>query len=56
MPDPALPFLFAGFAVAWLVLGGYLVYLWRSQRDVASRLSELERRTAGEDRSAQDDR
>jgi CcmD family protein len=40
--DPSLPWLFAGFAVVWVLLGGYLVRLWRAQRDIARRLESLD--------------
>lgn len=43
MSDPALPFLFAGFAVVFVAIGAYLVRLWRGQRRIDERLDRLER-------------
>jgi CcmD family protein len=34
----------AAFGVAWLLLGAYIVRLWRAQRDLRRRLEELDRR------------
>lgn len=42
MSDPALPFLFAGFAVVFVAIGAYLVRLWRGQRRIDERLDRLE--------------
>lgn len=48
MSDPSLPWLFAGFAAVWLLLGVYLVRLSRAQRDIARRLEERRPSSAGD--------
>lgn len=49
MSDPSLPWLAAGFAVAWLVIGAYVVRLALVQRRIAKRLEAL---GEGENRGA----
>lgn len=43
MSDPSLPYLGAGFGVAWLIIAAYLVRLARAQRAINRRLEERER-------------
>lgn len=33
----------AAFLIAWLLIGGYVVRLWRAQRDLARKLDQLEK-------------
>lgn len=46
MSDPGLPFLFAGLAVVWVAIAGYVLWLARAQRRLDQRVAELERRGA----------
>lgn len=45
MSDGTLAYLGAGFLVAWIVIGAYVVRLWRLQRDIARRIDDVERRS-----------
>lgn len=49
MSNAALGWLGAAFAIAWVLIGGYLVRLWRAQREIARKLEALEKRS-GEQR------
>jgi CcmD family protein len=42
--DPNLGWLAAAFGVTWLVIGGYLVRLWRAQREIDRRIEDLDER------------
>jgi CcmD family protein len=44
MSDPNLVWLAAAFGVTWLAIGAYLVRLWRAQREIDDRLSQLSKR------------
>ncbi len=46
MPDASVAYLGAGFVAAWLIIGAYVVRLWRLQRDIARRLDDVERRSS----------
>lgn len=41
MSDPSVTYLGAAFAIVWIVMGAYLVRLWRLQRNISRRLDEL---------------
>jgi CcmD family protein len=43
-----LGWLAAAFGIGWLVLGAYLVRLWRAQQAIDRRLEELGRRPDGQ--------
>lgn len=45
MSDGSLAYLGAGFLVAWIVIGAYVVRLWRLQRNISRRIEEVERRS-----------
>ena len=47
MSDPGLAWLGAAFGVTWLLIGAYLVRLWRAQHALDRRLSELAGRSGG---------
>jgi CcmD family protein len=40
MADPSLPYLGAGFGIAWVAMAVYLVRLAKAQRDIDRKLSE----------------
>lgn len=48
MSDPSLPWLAAGFGIAWLLIGAYVVRLALAQRRIGRRLEELPRSSQGE--------
>lgn len=37
-------YLAAGFVAFWVVLGGYFIFLYRSQKEIQRRIEELEKR------------
>ena len=41
LPSSNLPFLFAAFAVSWVVLFGYLFYVNRRQHEVRKEIARL---------------
>ncbi|MCH8989991.1 MAG: CcmD family protein [Chloroflexi bacterium] len=43
LPSSNLPFLFAAFAVSWVVLFGYLFYVNRRQHEVRKEITRLQR-------------
>jgi len=43
LPSSNLPYLFAAFAVSWLVLFGYLFYVNRRQHDMKKEIARLQR-------------
>ena len=43
LPSSNLPFLFAAFAVSWVVLFGYLFYVNRRQYEVRKEITRLQR-------------
>jgi CcmD family protein len=45
-----LGWLAVGFGIVWLVLGLYLVRLWRAQRAIERRLEELAARRGGDEK------
>jgi len=42
LPSSNLPYLFAAFAVSWVVLFGYLFYVNRRQHDVQKEITRLQ--------------
>ncbi len=42
LPSSNLPFLFAAFAVSWVVLFGYLFYVNRRQHEVRKEIARLQ--------------
>jgi CcmD family protein len=48
MSDPSLIWLAVGFAIAWLLIGAYVVRLALAQRKIAKRLEELPHGTTRE--------
>ena len=43
LPSSNLPFLFAAFAVSWVVLFGYLFYVNRRQHEMKKEIARLQR-------------
>ena len=43
LPSTNLPYLFAAFAVSWVVLFGYLFYLNRRQHEMKKEIARLQR-------------
>ena len=43
LPSSNLPFLFAAFAVSWVVLFGYLFYVNRRQHEMRKEIARLQR-------------
>jgi CcmD family protein len=43
--DPSVAYLGAAFAIVWVVMGAYLIRLWRMQKDITRRLDALAART-----------
>ena len=43
LPSSNLPFLFAAFAVSWVVLFGYLFYVNRRQHEIRKEITRLQR-------------
>ncbi len=41
LPSSNLPFLFAAFAVSWVVLFGYLFYVNRRQHEIRKEIARL---------------
>ena len=42
LPSSNLPFLFAAFAVSWVVLFGYLFYVNRRQHEIRKEITRLQ--------------
>lgn len=42
-PSPNLPYLFAAFAVSWLVFFGYAFFMSRRQRELRNEIARLQR-------------
>ncbi len=43
LPSSNLPYLFAAFAVSWVVLFGYLFYVNRRQHEMRKEIARLQR-------------
>ncbi len=43
LPSSNLPFLFAAFAVSWVVLFGYLFYVNRRQHEMKKEIARLQK-------------
>ena len=43
LPSSNLPYLFAAFAVSWVVLFGYLFYVNRRQHEMRNEIARLQR-------------
>jgi|TARA_B100001971_G_C18205458_1_gene547293 CcmD family protein len=43
LPSSNLPYLFAAFAVSWVVLFGYLFYVNRRQHEMKKEIARLQR-------------
>jgi CcmD family protein len=43
---PAAPLVMAAYAVAWLVIFGYVLSLWRRQQKVEAEIADVSRRLA----------
>ena len=43
LPSSNLPFLFAAFAVSWVVLFGYLFYVNRRQHELGKEVARLQK-------------
>ncbi|MEC9445637.1 MAG: CcmD family protein [Chloroflexota bacterium] len=53
LPSSNLPYLFAAFAVSWVVLFGYLFYVNRRQHEIKKEITRLQNvldQTSEEDR------
>ena len=43
LPSSNLPYLFAAFAVSWVILFGYLFYVNRRQHELRKEISKLQK-------------